>query len=165
MAKSSRAKSIEFWLAIRALVESGSSLTKAAKDNGISLSHLRERAAIEAWQLPTRGRGRPRTLDYTNSEHLAMVEKLLAEHSLEARQTLSRLVLRTFKQIETDEMKAKERAQALVAIRSVAERLYGWDKEVVSLRGNGAINLALINTTPEQLRALSNSERPARELE
>jgi transposase-like protein len=155
----SQPKTAEFWQAVRALVEGGSSINAAAKHFGIARSNLRERASLEGWKLSTAGLGRPRTFDYRNGAQRAEVEKLLAEHSLEARKKLSRILLRTIDQVEADDLGAKERAQALAALKSVAERLYNWEREALRLEGSGAINLALINTTPQELRVLGERVR------
>ena len=196
-------RSIEEWRKIRALVEKGLSLNQAAKQFGLSFSHLQRRAAVEGWKLTyTHGRGRPRTMDYPDGRRRAemareqaerdaqqaellvearvavfdttkaelVTQKILAQHSIRMKVALSELVVQTTEDLRSAEVRPKDRALAMVALKTVSDRLYGWDREpdiakmqqAISPLGP-AINLALINTTPEQLRALGDPNRDSRE--
>jgi len=190
---------IEEWRKIRALVEKGLSLNKAAKQFALSYSHLQRRAAAEDWKLHYRGR--PRTLDYPDGTRRVQMareqtrrdaqeaelllearvavfdikkaelvaQRILAQHSIKMKVALSELVLQTAEDLRSPEVRPKDRALAMVALKTVCDRLFGWDREPEAqsmklARTSGddvptaAINLALINTTPEQLAGRAKAQ-------
>lgn len=206
---------IEFWRDIRALVEKGLSLKKASRQFKVSFSHLRERAVAEGWKLCWRGRPRTldyvneerraemaneqaqrdarqakllleaRVAVFDTKKAELVAQKILAQHSTEMKVRLSELVVQTAEDLRSPEVRPKDRASAMVALKTVSNQLYGWDREpdiqrmelartsdqtrVVSyyqhwLQGTtpppvtGAVNLALIATTPEQLKAMAEAE-------
>jgi hypothetical protein len=190
---------IEEWRRIRALVEKGLSLNQAAKQFGLSFSHLQRRAAVEGWKL--HGRGRPRTMDYpdgTRRVEMAkeqagrdaqqaelllearvaifdtkkaelVAQKILAQHSTMMKMALSELVVQTAEDLRSGEVRPKDRAMAMVALKTVCDRLFGWNREP-DVRGmemartggdavpQGAVNLRLIATSPEELAAMAKAK-------
>jgi hypothetical protein len=114
-----------------------------------------------------------------------VAQKILAQHSTEMKVRLSELVVQTAEDLRSAEIRPKDRATAMVALKTVCDRLFGWDREP-DIRGmklartsdqiqvksyyqhwregteppecTGAINLALINTTPQQLAEMAKSE-------
>jgi hypothetical protein len=83
---------------------------------------------------------------------------------------LSELVVQTVEDLRRGEVRPKERALALDALKRVSDRLYGWDREpdiakmqqAISPLGP-AINLSLIALSPEELRALGGPKQDSRE--
>jgi hypothetical protein len=111
-----------------------------------------------------------------------VAQKILAQHSTEMKVRLSELVVQTAEDLRSAEIRPKDRATAMVALKTVCDRLFGWDREP-DIRGmklartsdqnqvksyyqhwregteppecTGAVNLALINTTPQQLAEMA----------
>ena len=151
---------IEEWRKIRALVEKGLSLKKAAKQFGLSYSHLQRRAAVEGWKLVYRGR--PPGTDYPDGTRRAemakeqarrdaqqaellvearvavfdtkkaelVAQKILAQHSTMMKVALSELVVQTAEDLRSGEIKPKDKALAMVALKTVCDRLFGWADEL-----------------------------------
>jgi hypothetical protein len=183
-------RSKEEWRKIRELVEKGLSLNRAAKQFGIDYANLQKRSAIEGWRLTYRGRPRgreyadevwraekaqeqaqreaqqaellmeARTVIFDTKKAEMVAQKVLAQHSSQMKVALSELVVQTAEELRSKEIKPKDRAMAIDALKRVSERLYGWDleRELAELAGkkqaNGAINLRLIAMTPLELREL-----------
>jgi len=173
----SKGKPIEFWRSMRSLVERGLSLKRAAKQFGMSYSAVQARSALEGWKF--HGRGRPKILDHPDGteraqtakreaerdaaeamlEHEAEVlvidakkaelscQKVLATHSVRLKVAFSELVVQTVEDL------------ALGALRSVCDRLYGWDKEPdlheLKVAQTAAINLELQATSPQKLKQMA----------
>lgn len=99
-----------------------------------------------------------------------MTQKVLAQHSTQMKVALSELVVQTVEDLRRGEVRPKERALALDALKRVSDRLYGWDREpdiakmqqAISPLGP-AINLSLIALSPEELRALGGPKQDSRE--
>ena len=185
----SKGKPIEFWRSMRSLVERGLSLKRAAKQFGMSYSAVQARSALEGWKFHGRGRPKildhpdgteraqtaKREAERDAAE--AMLEreaevlvidvkkaeiscqKVLATHSVRLKVAFSELVVRTVEDLRSGDVRPKDRALALGALRAVCDRLYGWDKEpdLHELeRAKGyAINLALQSTPPEKLKQMA----------
>jgi hypothetical protein len=142
-----------------------------------------EQAQRDAWQAKLLLEARVAVFDTKKAELVA--QKILAQHSTEMKVRLSELVVQTAEDLRSPEVRPKDRASAMVALKTVSNHLYGWDREpdiqrmelartsdqlqVVSyyqhwLQGTtpppvtGAVNLALIATTPEQLQAMAEAE-------
>lgn len=128
----------------------------------------REQAERDAQQAELLVEARVAVFDTKKAE--LMTQKILAQHSTRMKVALSELVVQTTEDLRSAEIRPKDRALAMVALKTVSERLYGWDREpdiakmqqAISPLGP-AINLALINTRPEELRALGGPNRDSRE--
>ena len=152
-------------------------LKRAAKQFGMSYSAVQARSALEAWKF--HGRRRPKILDHPDGteraqtakweaerdaaeamlEHEAEVlvidakkaelscQKVLATHSVRLKVAFSELVVQTVEDL------------ALGALRSVCDRLYGWDKEPdlheLKVAQTAAINLELQATSPQKLKQMA----------
>jgi hypothetical protein len=184
---------------MRSLVERGLSLKKAAKQFGMSYSAVQARSALEGWKFHGRGRPRildhldgservqiakreaqyeeaqaalqreagVLVLDLKKAELLA--QKVLAQHSVRMKVALSELVVQTALDLRSPEVKPKDRALAMVALKTVCDRLFGWDREPeiqsMKLARKGgddvptvAVNLALIATTPQKLAEMAKAK-------
>jgi hypothetical protein len=173
-------RSAEDWKVARELVEGGSTLTATSKKTGIPFGTLQRRASYECWGLQ-HSRGRPKLFSEdriraveANLEQeeaivraeasLAKVEDLeilarksLAAESARAKVMISRRVVEILSKLEDPDVPPRSAAQALGALAPILRLVYRWDKEpdVDALENCNAINLALIHTTPEQLKKLS----------
>ena len=58
-----------------------------------------------------------------------MAQKILAQHSTMTKMALSELVLQTAEDLPSPEVRPKDRALAMVALKTVCDRLFGWDRE------------------------------------
>jgi hypothetical protein len=106
-----------------------------------------------------------------------VAQKMLAQHSPRMKMALSELVLQTIEDLRSPEVRPKDRALAMVALKTVSNQLYGWDREPDLPRmkragashyseddmkedftPTGAVNLRLINTTPEQLAKMAEAK-------
>ena len=171
----SKGKPIEFWRSMRSWIEFD--LKRAAKQFGMSYSAVQARSALEAWKF--HGRRRPKILDHPDGteraqtakreaerdaaeamlEHEAEVlvidakkaelscQKVLATHSVRLKVAFSELVVQTVEDL------------ALGALRSVCDRLYGWNKEPdlheLKVAQTAAINLELQATSPQKLKQMA----------
>ena len=99
---------IEEWRKIRALVEKGLSLKKAAKQFGLSYSHLQRRAAVEGWNLVYRGR--PPGTDYPDGTRRAEMAKEQARRDAQQAELLVETRVAVF-----DTKKAELVAQKILA--------------------------------------------------
>jgi hypothetical protein len=107
-----------------------------------------------------------------------VAQKILAQHSTKMKVALSELVLQTAQDFRSGEVRPKDRALAMVALKTVSNQLYGWDQEPDLQRmkrvgtsyaeadympedfpPTGAVNLRLIATTPEQLAQMAKAKR------
>jgi hypothetical protein len=66
-------------------------------------------------------------IDLKRAENLT--HRVLATHSSRMKTLLSELVVQTAEELRDGEVKPKDRALAMVALKTVSDRLYGWDKE------------------------------------
>ena len=189
----SKGKPIEFWRSMRSLVERGLSLKRAAKQFGMSYSAVQARSALEGWKFHGRGRPKildhpdgteraqtaKREAERDAAE--AMLEreaevlvidvkkaeiscqKVLATHSVRLKVAFSELVVQTVEDLRSGDVKPKDRALALGALKAVCDRLYGWDKEPdlhqLEVAQTAAINLELQATPPEKLKAMALARR------
>jgi hypothetical protein len=135
---------------------------------------VREEREHEVLQAELRHEAEVLVIDVKKAELLA--QKVLAQHSTEMKVRLSELVVQTAEELRSQEMRPKDRALALASLKSVGNQLYGWDREPDIQRmkraatscyeadipedfpPTGAVNLALINTTPEQLAAMAKAK-------
>jgi hypothetical protein len=96
-------------------------------------------------------------IDVKKAELLA--QKVLATHSTRMKVTFSELVVQTALDLRSPDIKARDRALALASLRSVCDRLYGWDREPdvreMERAKDYVINLELQNTPPEKLKELA----------
>jgi hypothetical protein len=98
--------------------------------------------------------------------------RALIRDSERAKLGLSRLINRTIEQLEETEVRPRERALAIQALRNAASGIYRWDEEpsiseMKEAEGpksplHRAINLKLINMSPKELRELRG---PSEEVE
>jgi hypothetical protein len=106
-------------------------------------------------------------VDVKKAELLA--QKVLKQHSVRMKVAFSELVVASVESLRSADVKPRERALVLRALRDVCDRLYGWDKEPdiqamkLARTGSddvpqGAVNLALIATSPEQLAAMAKAQ-------
>ena len=58
-----------------------------------------------------------------------VARKILAQHSIKMKVALSELVVQTAEDLRFGEVKPKDRALAMVALKTVCDRLFGWDRE------------------------------------
>lgn len=135
----------------------------------------REEADRDIRQAELIVEARTAVFDVRRAEILA--QKILAQHSTKMKVALSELVLQTAEDLRSGEVRPKDRAQAMVALKTVGNQLYGWDQEPDLRRmkragtsyadadympedfpPTGAVNLRLIATTPEQLAALAKAK-------
>jgi hypothetical protein len=189
-------RTIEFWREVRGLVERGLSLKKASEQFGLSYSNLSQRAKIEGWKLVWRGRPRTMDLPdgrrrvemakeqqgwdtkqaelslearvavFDTKKAKLVAQKILAQHSCRMKVALSELVVQTAEDLRSADIRPKDRALAMVALKTVSDRLYGWDREpdiakmqqAISPQGP-AINLSIIATSPAELKALGEPKR------
>jgi hypothetical protein len=80
-----------------------------------------------------------------------VAQKILAQHSTEMKVRLSELVVQTAEDLRSAEIRPKDRATAMVALKTVCDRLFGWDREP-DIRG---MKLA---RTSDQLAEMAKSE-------
>jgi hypothetical protein len=183
----------EFWAAVKKTVEQGASLKETAKWYKISYSNLSQRAAAGGWKLSNRGR--PRTKEYPSKERQEEIAKLerereerlkaeaetitidiskaenltrrvLATHSGKLKVLLSELALRTAEELREQDVKPREKALAIQALKNVGESLFGWRAETPIIEEesanhplHGAVNLRLISTSPAALRLMGEGRK------
>ncbi len=86
------------------------------------------------------------TIDLQRAENLT--HRVLATHSAKLKVTLSELMVQTAEELRSGDVKPKDRALAMVAMKTVGDRLYGWQDEPseaeLSRMKTGMINLDLI---------------------
>jgi hypothetical protein len=115
-----------------------------------------EQARYEEVQAALEREAEVVTIDLARAEKLT--NRVLVTHSAKLKVMLSELVIQTAEDLRSGDVKAKDRALALASLRSVCDRLYGWDSEPniaeMQQARSGAINLALIRTSPEQTRQM-----------
>ena len=178
------------------MVEGGLSLQRAAKQFGVSRARVedwqfpgkgligrprtmdlpdgekrtqmaREEADRDIRQAELLVEARTAVFDVRRAEIL--VRKILAQRSTAMKMALADLVVQTAEDLRSPEVRPKDRALALVALRTVCERLFGWNNEpdlqsMKLARTHGddvptaAVNLALINTTPRQLAEMAKAK-------
>ena len=140
----------------------------------------KEQAQHDAQQAELLLEARVAVFDTKKAEIVA--QKILARHSTMMKMALSELVLQTIEDLRSPEVRPNDKALAMVALKTVCDRLFGWDREPdiqgmklvrtsdnasqqVSLYQHwlegteppectGAVNLALIATSPEELAKL-----------
>jgi hypothetical protein len=164
-------------------------MERTATDDGLPdgtrrVEMAKEQARRDAQQAELLLEARVAVFDTKKAELVA--QKILAQHSIKMKMALSELVLQTALDLRPGEVRPKDRATAMVNLKTVCNQLYGWDGEP-DLRGmklartsdnasqqvslyqhwlhgstpppvTGAVNLALIATTPQQLAEMAKSE-------
>jgi hypothetical protein len=154
-------------------------------DGARRMEMAKEQQSRDAQQAELLVEARVAVFDTKKAELVA--QKILAQHSTMMKVALSELVVQTAEDLRSGEIKPKDRALALAALKSVGNQLYGWDREP-DIRGmemartsgddlkvkslyqhwlegttppecTGAVNLALIATTPEQLTEMAMADR------
>jgi hypothetical protein len=143
----------------------------------------KEQARRDAQQAELLLEARVAVFDTKKAELVA--QKILAQHSTKMKVALSELVVQTAEDLRSGEVRPKDKALAMVALKTVSNQLYGWDREAdiqrmelartsdngsqqVSLyqhylqgttppQVTGAVNLALIATSPEELAKLAKA--------
>jgi hypothetical protein len=127
----------------------------------------REQAAYGEAQAALQREAGVLVTDVKKAELLA--QKVLAQHSVRMKVAFSELVIQTAQDLRSGEVKPKDRALAMVALKTVSNQLYGWDREpdIQSMKlarthgddvPTGAVNLRLINTTPQELAAMAKEK-------
>jgi hypothetical protein len=127
----------------------------------------REQAAYDEAQAALQREAGVLVTDVKKAELLA--QKVLAQHSVRMKVAFSELVIQTAQDLRSGEVKPKDRALAMVALKTVSNQLYGWDREpdIQSMKlarthgddvPTGAVNLRLINTTPQELAAMAKEK-------
>ena len=113
----------------------------------------REEREYEEAQAEMEREARVMVIDVKRSERLT--ERILGTHSSRLKVTLSELINETAEELRSVEVKAKDKAVAIEALSKTAQRLYGWSEERARVEeARGAVNVALISTSPEQLKAM-----------
>ena len=182
-------RSAEFWAEVRRSVESGLSQRKASEKFGVHINLIQRRAKKEGWKLCYRGwdqrvtpQEAPRLVSTSEVDVLGTLleqraetvvidlrraevscQKVLASHSVRLKVAFSELVVQTVEDLRSGDVKPKDRALALGALKAVCDRLYGWDKEPdlhqLEVAQTAAINLELQATPPEKLKAMALARR------
>jgi hypothetical protein len=143
----------------------------------------KEQQSRDARQAELLTEARVAVFDTKKAELVA--QRILAQHSTKVKVALSELVVQTAEDLRSGEIKPKDRALALAALKSVGNQLYGWDREPDIQRmemartsdhsqvksyyqhwlegtepppATGAVNLALIATSPAELEAMANQD-------
>jgi hypothetical protein len=143
----------------------------------------REEADRDIRQAELIVEARTAVFDVRRAEILA--QKVLAQRSSAMKLALADLVVQTAKDLRSPEVRPKDRAQAMVALKRVCDRLFGWDRErdiqkmelartsdrsqaksyykhhlegTTPPPATGAVNLALIDTLPEELAAMAKAK-------
>lgn len=165
---------METLLEAKRLYLSGLALTKVAIEVKVPYQTLHYHAWVQGWAQPNGKREANRKAiklrremkreEIRQREELAIAKaqdvEVLAQQSLwvksaRTRGAISEQVNKLVRELRDDEgMSKKEKAQTLNALANVLKVLHGIESEGGEGSGKGAINLALINTTPEQLKAL-----------
>ena len=173
--------------------EEGECLRGASRRSGIPYSTLNWKARVECWAGPGGlKRGRPRDTkilqvqakrieaafereevllkaeaSLVKAEDLEiMARKSLAADSARTKLAVSRLIAQTLQELGEPSVKPENRAKALASLAVAIKLVHKWHEEpdIAGMeQARGAINLALIATTPEQLRALGDPNRDSRE--
>jgi hypothetical protein len=167
----------EQWEAVRRAVLGGMSMGAAARQFGMTFQAIGERARRDGWHVAEqrcieRGKaqlGRAGELRRRQALAVASVQEVkfeveqvgeqLRKASPRTKVAIAELAEATLEQLrEEPDMSAIERSRALQALANVGKMIHGWDKEPEReseedpLACKGAINLALMRMTPEQLR-------------
>jgi hypothetical protein len=167
----------EQWEAVRSAVLGGMSMRAAARQFGMTFQAIGERARRNGWHVAEqrcieRGKaqlGRAGELRRRQALAVASVQEVkfeveqvgeqLRKASLRTKVAIAELAEAALEQLrEEPDMSAIERSRALQALANVGKMIHGWDKEPEReseedpLACKGAINLALMRMTPEQLR-------------
>ena len=117
----------------------------------------REAEEYEEAQAELEREGRVMVMEVKRSERLT--ERILGTHSSRLKVTLSELINETAEELRSVEVKAKDKAVAIEALSKTAQRLYGWREERERFEeARGAVNVALITTSPAELKALGQRD-------
>lgn len=132
----------------------------------------REQAQYDALQEELQREASVLVIDVRKAELLT--EKVLKQHSVRLKVALSEWAVRTAENLQRSEVRLRDQAAAMLAIKAVGNQLYGWDREPDLKRmkrpgtsyaaaepaenPTGAVNLALINTTPAQLAEMAKAK-------
>jgi Psq-like protein len=87
----------------------------------------KEQARRDTQQAELLLEARVAVIDTKKAELVA--QKILAQHSTMMKMALSELVLETIEDLRSPEVRPKDRALAMVALKTVCDRLFGWDRE------------------------------------
>lgn len=179
----------ELWVEGRRLYESGLSLPAVAQKLGVSYGSVHNCAWLQNWGVRRNGRPPDPRCEEARAKRkrrkLEKEEKRLAEElvvlraeklevvsskdlrgaSARAKQKVSELIEQTLEELGQEGVKPRERAAALNALGPILKLVHGWHKEPDLEAMQGAINLTLINTTPQQLRELAWSGEAQSSLE
>jgi hypothetical protein len=118
----------------------------------------KEQAHRDAQQAELLVEARVAVFDTKKAELVA--QRILAQHNTRMKVALSELVVQTVQDLRSQEMRSKDRALALFALKTVCNHLYSWDcePEIQSMksahdggdaRAQSLVNLALVDTSPE----------------
>ena len=184
--KGKRVYGTEKWLEAKRLYQEGLTLEEVGKKLGIPYPTVRYHGWVEDWGVRTKGEQKDPKYEAAKAKRIRRVmekeEKRLAEElvvvkaedlelmarkslvadSARAKVTVSRLVKQTLEELSEPGVKAKERAATLQMLAPVIRLVHRWHEEpnLEGMERRGAINLALIATSPEELARL---RLPARE--
>ena len=153
-------------------------MVKVAERYGVSFAAVQEHGDVHKWPVRRKGSvgdGRSEAararrmrrklekeerrleteLTIVKAEDLeVLARKSLAADSARAKVAVSQRVSELLARLQDPSIPVRAAAQALNALAPVIKLVHGWHKEADIEGMKGAINLALIATTPEQLRAL-----------
>ena len=87
----------------------------------------KEQAGRDAQQAELLVEARVALFDTKKAELVA--QKILAQHSTKMKVALSELVVQTAEDLRSSEVRPRDRAMAMVALKTVCDRLFGWDRE------------------------------------
>jgi hypothetical protein len=122
----------------------------------------REEQEHEVLQAELRQEAEVLVIDVKKAELLA--QKILRQHSVRLKVALSELLVAMADKMRSgSEVRLREMAAAVVALKSVGTQLYGWDREPdvreMERAKDYAINIPLQCTPPEKLKALALAKR------
>jgi hypothetical protein len=156
------------WNRIREELLLGATARAISERYGIGAQTIRNKASREKWEVT--GTKAAMVAQATSSEKVASIELALDEigsrlrgSSIRARVKMAEAVEGLLKELEEDgEMGTLTKSRVLGALAGVAEKVHRWSSEpsAAELEGlkSAAVNLALIRTTPEQLRLAAKAK-------
>jgi hypothetical protein len=158
------------WSAIRREVSTGESYKVVGERYGVKPSRISMKAHRERWEIrelrKMMGKAGPAWQTETVIKNIeAEVESLgktMMTGSLRVRLALTRLLERALHYLETKgDAELAAETKAIAALGQVAERVYRWDKEPPppDPRVTPAINLALVHTSPAEMRAMAKARK------
>lgn len=167
------------WLEAKRLYQDGLTLEGVGEKLGIPYPTVRYHAWVEDWGVRTKAKDAVyqatkakrirRILEKEEKrleEELVVVKtadleilakKSLAADSARAKVAVSQRVSEILERLQQEKVGVKEAAQTLQALAPVIRLVHGWHREAEIEGMKGAINLALIATSPEELRRLGSA--------